>query len=91
MKVLNQHPNERVEWEVTNGPEEWIGTNVRFDLKQEDEYTIVLFKHQRWREPVEFMSHCSTKWATFLISLQQLAETGTGAPHPQDIRISNWH
>lgn len=91
MKVLDQRPNERVEWEVTDGPEEWIGTHVSFDLKEEDDYTIVLFKHQRWREPVEFMSHCSTKWATFLISLQQLAETGTGAPHPQDVRISNWH
>ena len=91
MKVLDQRPNERVEWEVTDGPEEWVGTHVGFDLKQEDGYTIVLFKHEGWREPVEFMSHCSTKWATFLMSLKQLVETGTGAPHPQDVRISNWH
>jgi uncharacterized protein YndB with AHSA1/START domain len=91
MKVLDQRPNERVEWEVTEGPEEWVGTHVGFDLKQEDDYTIVLFKHEGWREPVEFMSHCSTKWATFLMSLKQLVETGTGAPHPHDVRISNWH
>jgi len=91
MKVLNQRPNEWVECEVTEGPEEWIGTHVSFDLKQEDEYTIVLFKHEGWREPIEFMSHCSTKWATFLMSLKQLVETGNGAPHPQDVRISNWH
>ena len=44
-----------------------------------------------WREPVEFMSHCSTKWATFLLSLKALLETGTGAPHPRDLQISNWH
>jgi len=37
------------------------------------------------------MYHCSTKWATFLMSLKQLVETGTGAPHPDDVRISNWH
>ena len=37
------------------------------------------------------MSHCSTKWATFLMSLKALVETGTGAPHPRDVRISNWH
>ena len=90
MKVLDQRTNERVEWEVTEGPQEWVGTHVGFDLKQEDDYTIVLFKHEGWREPVEFMSHCSTKWATFLRSLKQLVETGTGAPHPQDVRISNW-
>jgi len=68
-----------------------FAAHVGFDLKQEDDYTIVLFKHEGWREPVEFMSHCSTKWATFLMSLKQLVETGTGAPHPQDVRISNWH
>jgi uncharacterized protein YndB with AHSA1/START domain len=91
MKVLDQRPNAWVEWEVTDGPAEWIGTRVSFDLKREDDYTIVLFKHEGWREPVEFMHHCSTKWATFLMSLKQFVETGAGAPHPQDVRISNWH
>ena len=91
MKVLDQRPNERVEWEVTAGPEEWVGTHITFDLKQEGDFTIVLFKHEGWREPVEFMYHCTTKWATFLLSMQQLVETGAGAPHPRDLRISNWH
>ena len=90
MKVLDQRPNALVEWEVTDGPEEWIGTHVSFDLKQEDDYTIVLFKHEGWREPVDFMAHCSTKWATFLMSLKQLVETGAGDPYPQEVRISNW-
>ena len=90
MKVLDQRPNERVRWEVTDGPEEWIGTHVDFDLKQDGDYAIVLFTHEGWREPVEFMSHCSTKWATFLMSLKQLVETGTGAPYPREVRISNW-
>jgi uncharacterized protein YndB with AHSA1/START domain len=90
MKVLDQRPNERLEWEVTDGPAEWIGTHVSFDLKQEDGYTIVLFKHAGWREPVEFMAHCSTRWATYLMSLKQLVETGTGDPHPKEINVSNW-
>jgi uncharacterized protein YndB with AHSA1/START domain len=90
MKVLDQRPSERVRWEVTDGPEEWIGTHVDFDLKQEGDYAIVLFTHEGWREPVEFMSHCSTKWATFLMSLKQLVETGTGDPFPREVRISNW-
>jgi len=37
------------------------------------------------------MYHCSTKWATFLMSLKQLVETGDGAPSPRDVTISNWH
>ena len=91
MKVLEQRANERVEWEVADGPQEWIGTHVSFDLKREDDHTIVLFKHEGWDEPGEFMSHCSTRWATYLLSLKQLVETGRGAPSPHDVTISDWH
>ena len=91
MKVLDLRPAERVLWQVVEGPPEWIGTKVSFELKQEDDYCIVLFKHQDWKEPVEFMHHCSTKWATFLMSLKALLETGKGAPSPDDLQISDWH
>jgi uncharacterized protein YndB with AHSA1/START domain len=91
MKVLDQQPAGRVEWEVVDGPAEWLATTVTFELKQEGEWTIVSFAHAGWREPVEFMNHCSTKWAIFLMSLKSLVETGTGAPHPGDVQISNWH
>jgi uncharacterized protein YndB with AHSA1/START domain len=91
MLVLESKPSERVLWEVTDGPPEWVGTTVRWDLKQEGDYVIVLFAHEGWREPVEFMHHCNTKWATFLMSLKQLVETGAGAPEPYDVKISDWH
>ena len=68
-----------------------VGTTGSFDLKQEGDYAIILFKHQGWRAPVEFMYHCSTKWATFLLSLKSLVETGKGAPSPNDVRIDNWN
>ncbi|MDX6250847.1 MAG: hypothetical protein QOF10_4207, partial [Kribbellaceae bacterium] len=82
MVVRELEPAKHVLWEVVDGPAEWVGTTVSFDLKQEDDYTIILFKHEGWREPVEFMHHCSTKWATFLLSLKSLVETGKGAPEP---------
>ena len=91
MKVLGREPNTSVLWQVVDGPEEWIGTKVRFDLKQDGDYTIVLFKHQGWKAPVEFMHHCSTKWAVFLLSLKSLLETGRGAPYPCDIKLDNWN
>lgn len=91
MKVLAAQPGELVLWEVVDGPEEWIGTQVRFELKQEDGFTIVLFRHEGWKEQVEFMNHCSTKWAIYLMSLKRLVETGKGEPAPDDVQISNWH
>ena len=91
MKVLELQPATRVLWQVVDGPEEWIGTSVSWELRQEDDYAIVLFKHEGWKEPVEFMHHCSTKWAIFLMSLKSLLETGKGAPNPNDIKIDNWN
>jgi uncharacterized protein YndB with AHSA1/START domain len=91
MKVLDAQPGELVLWEVVDGPEEWVGTQVRFDLSEADDFTIVRFRHEGWREPVEFMYHCSTKWGTFLMSLKKLLETGKGDPAPRDVQISDWH
>lgn len=91
MEVDELDPGRLVRWEVVGGPEEWIGTHVQFDLRQDGDWTIVLFRHEGWREPVEFMAHCSTKWATYLVSLKQLLETGRGAPDPRDLLISDWH
>jgi uncharacterized protein YndB with AHSA1/START domain len=90
MKVLELRPADHVLWQVVDGPEEWIGTKISFDLKQDGDWTSVLFKHQGWKEPVEFMHHCSTKWGTFLVSLKSLLETGEGAPFPHDVKIDSW-
>jgi uncharacterized protein YndB with AHSA1/START domain len=91
MKVLDLRPAERVAWQVVAGPEEWLGTKVSFALRQDGDFTSVLFKHEGWKEPVEFMHHCSTKWGVFLLSLKSLVETGEGAPWPNDTKIDNWN
>ena len=90
MKVMDAKSGELVLWEVVDGPEEWVGTRVRFELTQADGFTIVLFSHLGWRQPVEFMHHCSTRWATYLMSLKRYVETGQGEPSPRDVLISNW-
>jgi activator of Hsp90 ATPase-like protein len=90
VKVLELHPARRVLWQVVDGPKEWIGTKIGFDLGQERDWTIVLFKHQGWKEPVEFMHHCSTKWGVFLLSLKAFLETSKGAPWPNEIKLDSW-
>jgi hypothetical protein len=90
MKVLALDPGKHVLWDVIDGPAEWIGTKIIWDIRQEGDWTIVFFKHQGWREPVEFMHHCSTKWAIFLLSLKSLVEDGKGRPYPNAIRIDSW-
>ena len=87
MNVVESKPHELVKWKCVRGPSEWVGTEVTFDLHYKDNQTFVLFKHAHWKEPVEFMHHCSTKWATFLLSLRDLLEKGEGHPSPNDVKI----
>ena len=90
MKVNALDPGKHVLWQVVDGPEEWVGTKISFDLEREGDWTIILFKHQGWKEPVEFMHHCSTKWGVFLLSLKSLLEAGKGTPWPNEIKLDSW-
>src|SRR5512142_10347 len=87
MQVIEAKPGVLVHWRCTRGPDEWSGTEVVFQLKWDREQTFVIFKQAGWNEPVEFMHHCSTKWATFLLSLKEWVETGAGRPAPHDLKI----
>ena len=87
MRVAELQPNELVRWQCVDGPDEWIGTEVSFRLLYTEDQTFVQFKHAHWKEPVEFMHHCSTKWATFLLSLKNLLEREEGRPAPYDVKI----
>jgi uncharacterized protein YndB with AHSA1/START domain len=91
MSVLEAVPDKLVLWEVADGPQEWIGTRVRFDLSEDEGWTTLMFQHAGWAEPVDFMYHCSTKWATFLLSLKSSVETGAGRPAPRDLKIDRWN
>jgi uncharacterized protein YndB with AHSA1/START domain len=91
LELRKLDPNKEVQWRFKAGPPEWVGTDVTFNLTRDGDYTIVIFGHRNWREPVEFMAHCSMKWATFLLSLRQLVETGKGKPSPNDLKIDNWN
>lgn len=87
MLVTAAEPGKLVRWRCTAGPEEWINTDVIFGLEWKEGQTYVLFKHANWKEPVEFMHHCSTKWATFLLSLRDWVERSAGHPLPEDLKI----
>ena len=91
MEVQELNPDKNVQWRCVEGPDEWVDTNITFQLSQVDDQTIIIFGHRNWREAVEFMAHCSMKWAVFLLSLREYVETGKGKPSPNDLKIDNWN
>src|SRR5450631_1926253 len=82
MEVTEALPGERVAWRCVEGPQEWVGTEITFDMRDGDGETVLAFAHTGWREPVEFMSHCSTKWAYFLLGLKAWQDGGAPTAYP---------
>jgi uncharacterized protein YndB with AHSA1/START domain len=85
VEVTDRH----VVWRCTVGPDEWVGGRFTFDLEQTGDETVLKFT-QSWREPVDFMFHCSTKWGFFLLGLKASLEGGKGTPFPGELQISSW-
>ncbi len=94
MKVKEVGPA-RVSWECIAGPEDWLGSNIDFDLQRmqspDGAMTVIFFRHRDWQKESEFTAHCSMKWATFLLSLKELVETGRGQPAPDDFKIDEFN
>lgn len=91
MQVEESTSPDFLRWRCVDGPADWVGTDITFELSQQDNQTILLFGHKNWREATEFTAHCSMKWATFLLSLRDYVETGKGKPSPNDLKIDNWN
>ncbi len=90
LETVELAPGRAVRWRCRAGPEEWIGTDIHFELSAGERETILMFRHAGWREQSDFMAHCSCKWAAFLLSLKGWVEDGRGTPYPEDRRISSW-
>lgn len=89
-EVIALQPQRLVRWRHAGDmPEDWKGTEVSFELSEQDDQVFVRFRHVHWKQASDFMAHCSTKWGVFLLSLKDAVETGRGRPFPHDIHIDH--
>jgi hypothetical protein len=87
MRVTQQIPGKRIEWECISGPDDWIGTKIFFDVEKYGDRSILHFGQTGWKEQNDFYMHCNCRWAYFMIGLKSLAENGKGTPYPEAIEI----
>ena len=89
MTIVELIPNRKVRWRCTVESGEWKDTYVTFELAETPEQVFINFSHTDWTAQTELCSHCSTKWAVFMLSLKDYLEKGKGKPFPDDIHINH--
>jgi len=85
-------PGKRVVWHVldaylnfTEDPDEWIGTEVTFDVAPKGDHTEVSFSHLGLVPEFECFDKCSNAWGFYInSSLRKLITSGQGAPNPTE-------
>ena len=87
MAIVALEPHRLVRWRCVGhmSGEEWIGTELFFELVPGKKCTVLRFSHRRWLEATDFLRFCSVRWAIYLVSLKNLVETGKGMPWPREI------
>lgn len=95
MKNLRLEPGRLVEWECVrqvHPPDsgfrqrsEWEGTRIRFEIEPAGERKCRLhFEHLGLCPNLDCYRACDDAWQTYIISLRQLIEAGSGRPYDDD-------
>lgn len=72
LKILT---SEQIVWECIESDEDWIGTQVVFDLSEKDGITKVILRHQNWRMVNDYFRFCNYHWAMLLNRLKTYCES----------------
>jgi uncharacterized protein YndB with AHSA1/START domain len=89
-KVDHRDEDARIALTCVDGPEIWIGSQLAFDLTQSDAQQVyVTLTHSKAEADDDAFLYFNTKWPLFLVSLKELAETGSGRPFPNDVKIDH--
>lgn len=89
MTIQQLLPAKKVVWRCTEKEGEWKDTLITFDLEQIDDQVFINFSHKYWAQQSSLCSHCSTKWAVFMLSLKDYLEKGKGQPFPDDVHVNH--
>jgi len=76
-----QLPFQRVFCRCTNGPAEWLETELWWEITQaEDAGCLLDFKHMNWKKDEGIFPHYNSMWGSALLKLKQYCELGVVDP-----------
>ncbi len=79
-RVEQLEPARHVAWSSVQGPSDWEGTQVLFDITPEADTVNLRFSHTGFASLDGSFGVTSYSWAQYLRSIKLLLETGEGEP-----------
>ena len=79
-EVAELDAGEKVHWISRQGPPQWAGTNVTWQLTPVQNGTRLVFTHDGFAQVDEVYERTRGNWEYFLDSLKSYLETGKGTP-----------
>ncbi|MHC4459406.1 MAG: SRPBCC family protein [Planctomycetota bacterium] len=81
MRIDELAPPKRVKWTCEGDVDEWVGTELQFDLEpQEEGGTIINFRHGGWQTTEGIFAECNTTWGHLMFRLKAYAEGKNPGP-----------
>ena len=71
-----QEGNQQVKWKCVSATEEWMDTEVQFDIEERGEELYIHFRHKGWEHQSELFGICNFHWALYLKQLKSYVENG---------------
>lgn len=92
IRVTEARPENRVAWRIlenhfdfTENQDEWVDTEVTFDITSDSGQTRLLFTHRSLTPQSECYGVCSNAWTFYVTeSLRDLIVSGHGQPNPKE-------
>jgi uncharacterized protein YndB with AHSA1/START domain len=82
-EVIHVIPGKELTWKMTGAMEDWMETQVGFQLAPDEKGTAVLFFHSDWKEPSDHFAITNYCWGQLLNGLKQYVENGKIIPFEQ--------
>ena len=82
MRSQKMLPNKRVFLVCTHGPEEWVGTELWWEINaMPNGYCQLDFKHMNWNRDDGLFPECNSTWGLLMRQLKLYCESGQGSAY----------
>jgi uncharacterized protein YndB with AHSA1/START domain len=81
MTIEKLEPPSQVVWKCAGGNPEWIGTTLTWNIRREDDGTVLRFTQSGWREMTDMVATCNSTWGELMYRMKDFVEGRNPGPH----------